>query len=133
MALFISQNSETFAMNGGAGTGDGSGVIGSGLFGKNWPAIVLKAVVVATLAGIIQIIINPDIIKIIIQFFSKKYAEEMKLEQLRIINESLRTQLEQLRIYCNDKKIVKAMEETYLKSCIQIMELQKNYLEKYAN
>lgn len=99
----------------------------------NWSFVVIQALIGATFTGLIGIATNPEILRIIIKYFNKKYAQEIQLEQFRIINESLKTQLDYLRVNCKDKNIIKAVEDQYLKSCIQIMELQKKYLEIYAN
>jgi hypothetical protein len=101
--------------------------------GKNWSDTIIKLLIKTTIAAFVTVVINPDIIKYLFSKINNKYAYEIKIQQLKIVNESLKIQLEQLRLHCRDKKIIKAMEETYLKSCIQIIELQKKYLERYAN
>ncbi|EKD23461.1 MAG: hypothetical protein ACD_82C00024G0001 [uncultured bacterium] len=101
--------------------------------GTNWSDTIIKLLIKTTIAALVTVVINPDIIKYLFSKINNKYAYEIKIQQLKIVNESLKIQLEQLRLHCRDKKIIKAMEETYLKSCIQIIELQKKYLERYAN
>lgn len=131
--IFVaSRESNSFAMN------SNNGSVGSSFFAKvfnqdfklkvvSWTA---KALIVAIITVIIQ---SPDIAKLIMSWFSKKYANQIKLKNLMRINDSLKEQLSQLKLYCRDKKIIKQMEEAYLTSSIQVMELQKKYLEEYAN
>lgn len=150
LAFLISQNNTLFPMeidleiNGpkvtkinepelNIGAAPTAGNAGINPAGTNWSDTIIKLLIKTTIAAFVTVVINPDIIKFLFSKINNKYAYEIKIQQLKIVNESLKIQLEQLKLHCRDKKIIKAMEETYLKSCIQIIELQKKYLERYAN
>lgn len=100
---------------------------------NSWKSFIGRLFLKATIVGLVSIIINPEILKAIASAVNRKYAQELQLKKLMLINESLKTQLEHLKTNCRDRKIIRAMEETYLKSCLQVMELQKKYLGRYAN
>ncbi|MFC1842408.1 hypothetical protein ACFLYU_02000 [Candidatus Dependentiae bacterium] len=89
------------------------------------------AIITIAIAAAIQSCVV-GLIEIAFKWFNKEYSEREKLRNLIDMNEKLKKQLCYIKSHCHDIRIIKKAEQQYLRSCIEVMELQKKYLQKYA-
>ena len=80
---------------------------------------------------IIQLTLKEVLIPLIKKMYGNDFTERAKIRSLIKINQALKQQLDYIKKNCSDKNLIKEMETKYLTSCIRVMELQKQYLEKY--
>ncbi|MFC1841675.1 hypothetical protein ACFLYA_01255 [Candidatus Dependentiae bacterium] len=90
-----------------------------------------KMLATVLIASVVQMALG-TIIEIIYCKLNKEYFEKKQLEDLIHANQMLKEQLDYIEENCFDRKAIKKAKKEYLQSCVKIMQLQKEFLDKYG-
>jgi len=80
----------------------------------------------------VQVTLVHLILPLLDKFQSQQQRDLQKLRNLTMINKELKIQLNYVKTHCRNKKLVKELENSYLESCIKLMEFQKKYYKKHG-